>query len=205
MLIKVCGLTDEKNLKAIANLNIDMIGLNFYPSSKRYLGENERFAALIPEHIENVGVFVDEEFEKVRQIAEKHKLDYLQLHGNETPEYCKRMQKFTRIIKAFGITKDTNIDKQCRGYEMCDFFLFDTKTPLHGGSGKKFDWDILQTYSASIPFLLSGGIKPKDYVEIKKIEHTMLIGVDVNSKFEISPGYKDVKLLHSFVENLRII
>jgi len=205
MLIKVCGLTDEKNLKAIADLNIDMIGLNFYPSSKRYLGENERFAELIPEHIENVGVFVDEEFEKVRQIAEKHKLDYLQLHGNETPEYCKQMQQFTKIMKAFGITKDTNIDEQCEGYEMCDFFLFDTKTPLHGGSGKKFNWDILQTYSGNIPFLLSGGIKPKDYIQIKKIEHPMLIGVDVNSKFEISPGYKDVKLLNSFVENLRII
>ncbi len=203
MLIKVCGLTDEKNLKAIANLNIDMIGLNFYPSSKRYLGENERFAALIPEHIENVGVFVDEEFEKVRQIAEKHKLDYLQLHGNETPEYCKRMQKFTKIMKAFGITKDINIDEQCRGYEMCDFFLFDTKTPLYGGSGKRFDWDILQTYSGNIPFLLSGGIKPNDYIQIKKIEHPMLIGVDVNSKFEVEPGIKNVDQLEYFIENLR--
>ena len=203
MLIKVCGLTDEKNLQKIADLNIDMIGLNFYPPSKRYLGENARIASLIPGYIEKVGVFVNEDFDTVKEIVEKHNLDYVQLHGDEEPEYCKRMKDHARVIKAFGISSNTDIDECCNGYEMSEFFLFDTKSLLLGGSGKKFDWDILNTYTDQIPFILSGGIGPEDYVEIKALKHSQLIGVDINSKFEISPGIKDVEKLKYFIDNLR--
>lgn len=203
MLVKVCGFKDDKNLSSIIQLDIDMIGLNFYPKSKRYLDDDGQLATLIPEQIERVGVFVNENFDRVVELAKLHQLHYVQLHGDESPAYCARMKTHVNVIKAFGVSPHDNLDDLTASYDTCEFLLFDTHTIHRGGSGRKFDWKVLESYSGSIPFLLAGGLEPDDYKEIKRIDHDRLIGVDINSKFETSPGVKDVEKLNYFIENIR--
>jgi phosphoribosylanthranilate isomerase len=204
MIVKVCGLIEETNLVEVTNLNIDMIGLNFYKPSKRYLGEKRKeFNELIPSFIAKVGVFVNEELDKVLELAEMYNLDMAQLHGSESMEYCKVVQNKLKVIKAFGIEEKTQIDKVVKGYENCDYLLFDTKSPQHGGTGRKFDWNTLKTYTKSSPFLLSGGIGPTDHQDILDIDHPAFSGVDINSKFESEPGVKIVEKVSSFVDKIK--
>ena len=203
MLVKVCGFKNDSNLSSIVQLDIDMIGLNFYPKSKRYLDDEGQLAALIPAQIERVGVFVNEEFDRVLQLVKQHGLHYVQLHGEESPSYCNRMKSYVNVIKAFGVAPGDNLNDMTAGYDTCEFLLFDTHTQLRGGSGRKFDWSVLKSYTGTIPFLLAGGLEPDDFKEIKRIDHNRLIGVDVNSKFETSPGVKDIDRLNYFIENIR--
>jgi len=204
MLVKVCGLIDEQNLSDIAALSIDMIGLTFYKPSKQYLGENRlSFSEKIPDHIFKVGVFVNEELEKVKEIGTAYNLDYAQLHGNESIAYCTEIQKSMKVIKAFGIQEGVNIDLEVEGYEFCDYLLFDTKSPNHGGTGVKFKWETLNSYFGNTSFLLSGGLGPDDHKAILAIDHPALKGVDINSKFESAPGIKIVEKVSYFTKELQ--
>ena len=204
MIVKVCGLIDETNLVEITNLNIDMIGLNFYKPSKRYLGEKRKeFNELIPSSIARVGVFVNEELDKVLELADMYNLDMAQLHGSESMDYCKIVQDKLMVIKAFGIEEKTQIDEVVKGYGNCEYLLFDTKSPQHGGTGRKFDWNTLKTYTKNTPFLLSGGIGPTDYQDILDIDHPAFSGVDINSKFESEPGIKIVEKVSFFVDKIK--
>jgi len=204
MIIKVCGIIEEQNMEAITSLPIEMVGLNFYPPSKRFLPyDNMEIIDAIPAHVEKVGVLVNESADKAQELINDFDLDYLQLHGLESYDYCEELAEDCKLIKAFGIEEGDDIDQKVEGYEMCQYLLFDTKTPQHGGSGRKFDWNTLESYTGDVPFLLSGGIGPDDYDRILEVDHPMLVGVDINSKFEISPGIKNVESVASFVENLR--
>jgi phosphoribosylanthranilate isomerase len=130
-------------------------------------------------------------------------LDVVQLHGSETPETCQILKQESRVIKAFGVNEDFNF-KQVRAYENhVDHFLFDTKTSLHGGSGRQFDWSILSKYKGSVPFLLSGGINPKSVEYLKNLNHPKLVGIDLNSGFENSPADKNIAELKQFIKQLR--
>lgn len=202
MMIKVCGMRDEHNIRAVEHLDIDWMGFIFYPLSSRYVGEQLSY---LPEKVTRVGVFVNEQPEIVRKRSEQSRLQILQLHGKESPAYCRELKKQGyRVIKAFGIETDQPFPTEnVQRYEgSCDYFLFDTKTPIHGGSGQKFNWELLNDYRGTIPFLISGGLSPGDAEVIKAFSHPQLMGVDLNSGFETSPAVKDTTLLQTFIEQL---
>lgn len=201
MIIKVCGIKYQDNLIKITNLPIDMVGLNFYKKSKRYISNLLKIEDL-PAEVAKVGVFVNEELETIEHLISKYKLDYVQLHGDETPAQCLILSKKIKVIKAFAISEVLDI-KNTERYSMCSNFLFDTKTIGYGGSGYKFDWKILDAYSGNIPFLLAGGIGPDDHQMIKNIFHTSFIGIDINSQFEIKPGEKNIDQVKSFVQKCK--
>jgi phosphoribosylanthranilate isomerase len=204
--IKVCGMKQKGNIEQLVSLNPDYIGFIFYPQSKRYVGEQiaEDVLKIIPSNIQKVGVFVDEPFRTLQKKYRLNKLDVLQLHGNESPGYCLKLKKRgIPVIKAFLITED--FDFGCiKPYESCcDYFLFDTAGLTVGGTGIKFNWELINHYKGSKPFFLSGGIAPSDYHSIKKILHPELFAADINSGFELIPGFKDIAKVSTFIKNLR--
>jgi phosphoribosylanthranilate isomerase len=206
MLIKICGMRDSANIQEVAALKPDLMGFIFYTKSKRYVGENFSLNIvrnLMPE-IQTAGVFVNVEIENAINTARKYRFDHLQLHGNESPGYCKEVkEEGFKVIKAFGVHDnfDWNVIKDYQ--KACDYFLFDTSTTNYGGSGQKFNWEILNHYKFQHPFFLSGGISSDDVELIKNIKNPYLAGIDINSKFEIEPGLKDITLLKIFLNNLR--
>ncbi|WP_010251583.1 phosphoribosylanthranilate isomerase [Myroides injenensis] len=193
--IKICGMREIENIKAITSLDIDYIGFIFYSKSKRFIGLNYPPEAIeeIPNNIQKVGVFVNEEKETVFKTVKKYKLDYIQLHGNESSEDCKFYKdQAIKVIKAISINSKSDF-KQLPIYEdYCDIFLLDTKTPDYGGSGNSFDWTLLQYYNSSTPFLLSGGLGIENINEaIQLITDSRLIGFDLNSQLEDKPALKN--------------
>lgn len=205
MLIKVCGMRDAENIAAVKNLTPDFMGLIFYPKSSRFVGEEPtpaQAASFAP--TKKVGVFVNNDIDYILEKRDKFHLDLVQLHGNESPEFCKELiARGVDVIKAFSITDISDIEK-VRDYDGCTSLnLLDTKTPKVGGSGVKFDWGILDHYPSATPFLLSGGIDLNDVDEVKKIANPALVGVDLNSKFEVSPALKDVDKLDAFFKKMR--
>jgi len=199
MITKVCGINSQENLAHISSLAIDMIGFNFYPQSKRYL---ESKLALKKENFERVGVFVNANLSSLAKIQKDHALDYLQLHGDENLEYCKKAKSIAPIIKVFRIQEgfDFNITEAFQA--VSKYFLFDTFTKSYGGSGEKFSWSTLNNYMFETPFILSGGISAEDADNISKLNHPKFAGVDLNSRFEITPGVKDREKLKHFLNGI---
>lgn len=204
MKIKVCGMKYPDNIKDLGTLPIDFMGMIFYPKSPRYV-ETLTLPELniLSKRIERVGVFVNAHMDFIMEMTNRYNLDLIQLHGNESPEFCKELNKTLPIIKAFSIANSSDIE-QTKAYEsLWGYFLFDTKTPQYGGSGQKFDWSVLETYIGKTPFFLSGGISIDDVNEIKKIKHPQFYGIDLNSKFEKEAGLKDISLLKQFIKEIR--
>lgn len=194
---------DHQNILEVANLRPEMMGFIFYPQSKRFVGE-EFVIPEIPVDIEKVGVFVDEVSEEVIQVLRRHQLQTAQLHGKETPEMCRNIKSFGfKVMKAFGVDENFNFELLIPYLDVTDGFVFDTKTVLHGGSGLKFNWEILTKYTLNHPFLLSGGIKPEDLEVLHGFYHPQCIGFDINSGFETSAAFKDVDKLKSFFNQVR--
>lgn len=205
MLTKVCGLKSLENIGGLTRLGLDYMGFIFYPKSPRFMMETipPSFMKEL-EGIKKVGVFVNETADLVAEVAKKFHLDTVQLHGKETPETCKTLKdKGFEIFKVFSVGEDFDFSDTEAYVEVADYFLFDTKTPQHGGSGKKFNWDVLYNYKLDKPFILSGGIGPDDVSEIKRFNHPKMAGIDLNSKFETEPGVKDVTELSMFLFALR--
>jgi phosphoribosylanthranilate isomerase len=208
MNIKVCGITQLKQLQELDEMGIEFVGLNFYSGSPRYTagkisGEDVRDGDF---DIRKVGVFVNEALNKIMKTAEEYGLDIVQLHGDETPEYCKRLSEEIEVIKTFKINDEINIETLVEKFDdACDYYLFDTggQTETLGGSGKQFDWNILSNAKIEKPFFLAGGIGLQDVVKVKMFDHPDLFAVDINSKFEIEPGVKDLDLVKMFAQVLR--
>jgi len=201
MKIKVCGMRDKENISGLLALKPDYIGFIFYDKSKRFVADFPQIE--IPSSIKKVGVFVNETIEEIIEKANKHTLDFVQLHGNETPEYCSALsEKNIKIIKAFSV--DENFDfSATKPFEKCvSLFLFDTKGNNYGGNGIKFNWELLQNYTGKTPFLLSGGISKNDSEEIMKFKHPAFLGIDINSGFELEPGLKNIKEIKEFKNRL---
>ena len=198
-IIKVCGMREAENIRETEALGIDLMGFIFWPKSSRYVSEKPTY---LPTHCKRVGVFVNEDIERVRRIADDYALDYIQLHGSESPDYCTQL-KGRKLIKAFNIATadDLILTKPYEG--LVEYFLFDTKGKSVGGNGEKFDWSVLEAYNGSTPFLLSGGIGPDDADRVKACRHPKCAGIDLNSRFEIAPGLKDVNKLKSFLEKIQ--
>lgn len=201
-LVKVCGMREAENIREVEALGIDLMGFIFWPKSSRYVSERP---AYLPTNCKRVGVFVDEDIETVKRIADDYALDYIQLHGHELADYCAQLRGF-KLIKAFNIATTEDF-KQTEPYTgIVDYFLFDTKGKSVGGNGEKFDWSVLSAYDGNTPFLLSGGIGPDD-AEVLTSHFSPLtskkcVGIDLNSRFEIAPGLKDINKLKDFLNAL---
>lgn len=190
------------NIAIVATLKPDYMGFIFYPKSPRYAGALD--PAALPDNVRRVGVFVNASLSEIESTAKRYGLHSIQLHGSESPETCQTLRnKGYEVIKAFGI-ETTDDFQQAMPYEgFCDLFLFDTRTPAHGGSGQRFDWRLLDRYNGKIPFLLSGGISSDNAEEILNIEHPCFYGIDLNSRFEIEAGLKNTGLLERFIKTIR--
>ena len=193
---------DPENIRAVEEMiHPDMMGFIFWKGSKRYVSE-------VPSYLPKctrVGVFVNPTEEEVLQKVTGFGLNAIQLHGQETPDFCQQIKSKTGlpIIKAISIGESDSslFTLHSSLYEgIADFFLFDTKCKCVGGSGEQFDWDILQHYKGNTPFLLSGGIGPGDEEKVRRWRHPKCIGIDLNSRFETAPAYKDVNALAKFME-----
>lgn len=207
MKVKVCGLREFENTQKISALPIDMIGFNFYPPSSRYISvtQAKKLGELIPSEVAKVGVFVNEDLEKVKCIYTEVGLDFVQLHGDESLDYCAEISKTCQVIKVFRVDETFDMS-EVYPFEACTaYFLFDTKTKLFGGSGKEFNWDILYEYKGETSFLLSGGIGPDSNIAVKLWKHKAYIGVDINSRFELEPAIKNVAEVAKFIDDIKEI
>ena len=192
---------DPENIRAVEEkVRPDMMGFIFWKGSKRYVSEVPSY---LPE-CTRVGVFVNPTEEEVLQKATDFGLNAIQLHGQETPEFCRTIKEQTGlpVIKAFSIASAADIANTRQYEDTATLFLFDTKCKSIGGSGEKFDWDILQQYKGNTPFLLSGGIGPGDEEKVRRWRHPRWVGIDLNSRFETAPAYKDAEALTSFTRSL---
>lgn len=199
MIVKVCGMRDAQNIRDVEKLGVDWIGMIFWSQSKRFVAEVPSY---LPKHQKRVGVFVDAPLEDIRQHISDYQLNIIQLHGQESPDYVKALKPHT-TIKAFNIAKADDL-VQTEQYEgIADYFLFDTKGLMVGGNGQKFDWSVLTAYHGKTPFLLSGGIGLDDAESIGSFHHPCCIGIDLNSRFEISPALKDIDKLRTFLGKIK--
>ena len=196
MKIKVCGLKDPQNIEHVAALGPDYVGFIFYGPSPRFVADMPvETINVLPSNIIKTAVFVNESAANINSLIARFKFDAIQLHGNESPEFCAEFTGKVKVLKAFGLNDTFNFEQLDTYVNKVDFFLFDTKTDIHGGSGKTFDWGILNKYKLDIPFFLSGGISLDNLAEIKKIYHPQFYGVDLNSRFETAPGVKNIEKL----------
>jgi phosphoribosylanthranilate isomerase len=204
MKLKVCGMKYKANIKAIAALKPDYMGFIFYENSARYVTEK---IPQIPEGITKVGVFVNARLEVVQKAILEYDLEVVQLHGTESTEYCHELKTDAiEIIKAFSIKNQFDFSELTPYEPHADYFLFDTKGPNPGGNGFCFDWNVLKNYNSETPYFLSGGIGIKDIEKLKTFKESKIAekchAVDVNSKFELQPAYKDPIKLKSFIQKL---
>ena len=197
MKLKVCGMKYQDNIEAVAKLQPDFLGFIFHEQSARHF---DKTIPELPISIKKVGVFVDEKVEFISRQIEKHKLNAIQLHGHESPEMCKLLKSANvEVIKVFSIKNEFDFSILTAYEEVCDYFLFDTKGKLPGGNGYTFDWDVLKDYPSTKPFFLSGGIGLKQIEKLKEFRKSeaskYCYAIDVNSKFEIEPGLKNIEEL----------
>jgi phosphoribosylanthranilate isomerase len=206
--VKICGLKYPENISQLIRIKPDYMGFIFYPKSKRYCEGfiNQEFMAEIPNSIKKVGVFVNANLVEIEKIKTKYCLDFIQLHGDEKPQFCHKLKELgIGIIKAFQIHENFDF-KQINEYKpSCDFFLFDTKSGQYGGSGNQFDWNILRKYDNEKSFFLSGGIEFNDIDKIINISYLNIHAIDINSKFETRPALKDADKIRAFIKNIRKI
>jgi len=198
MIIKTCGMRDADNIRAVSELGIDWMGFIFWAPSSRYVSEKPSF---LPTRQKRVGVFVDARIEEVRSKADEYALDLIQLHGKESPAFCEWLKANSRqqLIKAFNIATQEDLEQTIPYEGLVDYFLFDTKAKMVGGNGTQFDWSVLSAYQGNTPFLLSGGIGPDDAEKVRNFHHPQLAGIDLNSRFELSPALKDIEKLKQFI------
>lgn len=217
MKIKVCGLSQTENISEVSAMNVDYLGLIFHSASPRFVGKtsaDKLFAGLSEERpVQKVGVFVNAEVDYILNTVHDYQLDWVQLHGNESPGYCQELQLLwsvstsyqAKIIKAFNIGPDFDFNQTNAYVSSCPLFVFDTGGQKEvGGTGQQWDWQQLENYHGLTPFLISGGIGPKDIKRIKEVSHPQLHGVDLNSRFEIAPGLKDTNKLSDFIQTLQL-
>ena len=204
--IKICGMKFPDNISEITLLQPDYLGFIFYEKSPRNFEKN---IPNLPESIQKVGVFVNASLEEIQKKANQYDLDLVQLHGDESPEFCLLLQqnKF-KVIKAFSIDNQFNFNTLNNYINYCDYFLFDTKGTNYGGNGITFDWSVLENYNLNKPYFLSGGIGTENIAEVKsfltKDYAKNCIAIDCNSKLEVSPGLKSTEktkqLINAFKE-----
>lgn len=209
MRIKVCGMTRLDQLIKLDELGVEFAGFIFYPKSPRYIKKFHLSAIDVKReklNINRVGVFVNETAEEILKTVDDWRLQMVQLHGDESPKFCEHISNHITTIKAFRIGPDENIEWKIYPYrDSADMYLFDTVGVNYGGTGVQFDWTMLEKVNIGKPYFLSGGIGPDDAERVKAFSETQhdLFSLDVNSRFEISPGVKDMEMVEEFVKRIR--
>jgi len=209
MRLKVCGITQEEQMVQLAGVGATFGGFIFYPKSPRYVLRTMTTSQIKKENnINKVGVFVNATVDEVLQMVDECRLHIVQLHGDETPKYCEKIADYISVVKAFRLSETDNIGYRIQEYmNVCDMFMFDTEGVGYGGTGKKFNWDMLNDVVVGKPYFLSGGVEPSDAEKLKvfeeKPEAKALFAVDINSKFEIAPGIKDMELIKKFAQEIK--
>lgn len=195
MKIKVCGMRDPANISDLIQFRPDYIGFIFYDKSPRFVDDlDESTIIAIPDDVKKVGVFVNDSFENIQTKVAKYSLDMVQLHGNESPEFCMKFNaEKIPVIKALSVATAEDIKKADPYIDVVDYFLFDTKGKNFGGNGVLFDWKILDSYHHKVPYFISGGIGVEELKLLKNVK--LPFGIDINSRFEQKPGFKDISLL----------
>ena len=210
MRIKVCGMTKPEQVKQLDEMGVEFAGFIFYPKSPRYVFKTMPATEIkkIRGKINKVGVFVNADADEILKTVDACGLYLVQLHGDENPRVCERIANYVSVIKAFRISEDDNIEWKIREYyDAVDMYMFDTEGVGYGGTGKKFNWQLLKGQNIRKPFFLSGGISPDDAENLKIFQTDAvakdLFAIDINSKFEIMPGVKDMELVKKFVAQVK--
>ena len=210
MRVKVCGMTQLDQVKKLDEWGLDFAGFIFYPKSPRYVGKHISGEQLKKAKLRlgKVGVFVNATYDEVMKQVDEYGLDMIQLHGDENPRLCDQLASYVTVIKVFRLGDNDPIDWITRPYQdSCDMFLFDTLGVGYGGTGKKFNWDVLKAAAIEKLFFLSGGIEPEDVEKLLEFAQAPVAGklfsVDINSRFETSSGIKDLKKIQQFVKALK--
>ena len=201
MIVKVCGMRDAENIRQVEQAGADWMGFIDYERSPRYVKGVPEY---LPVSLQKVGVFVNASFPRIqKRIADWH-LDFVQLHGKESPGFCRQLRTTgVKIIKAFSLRTPEDMHPTEDYIPYCDYFLFDTPCQGYGGSGKSFDWELLTHYQGSVPFLLSGGLNPTNLEALSAFHHPRWAGIDLNSGFEQAPGMKDASSLSTFIHSFK--
>ena len=201
MIVKVCGMREAENIRQVEQTGADWMGFIDYEGSPRYVAGVPEY---LPETVQKAGVFVNASLSRIRERAAAWQLDYIQLHGKESPEFCREVQQTgIRVIKAFSLRTPDDLLATESYAACCDYFLFDTPCNGFGGSGKSFDWEMLTHYHGETPFLLSGGLKPESLDALLDFSHPHWAGIDLNSGFEQAPGLKDAAFLSDFIDSFK--
>lgn len=196
---------DVENIREVSAFQPDYMGFIFYEKSPRFVGHDFVIPSEVPKEISRVGVFVNHTMQSVNDTVSKHQLQYAQLHGDESVEYCEELkQPGLKIIKVFRVDEDFDFSITKQFEQVADFFLFDTKGKLYGGNAKPFDWNLLSQYNQAVPFFLSGGIQPNNIQELKKLSSLNIHAIDVNSGVEERPGFKNVNKISEIINQLSL-
>jgi phosphoribosylanthranilate isomerase len=208
MKLKVCGMTSFDQLQQLQEMGVDFAGLIFYENSKRFVGNklSDQKSEIRNLKIKKIGVFVNAEIDTLKKEVNEYGLTYVQLHGDESAEFCREVKDFVDVIKVIRISEQTDLEKELTVFEeACDYLLFDTDSKQYGGTGKQFNWNRLIQSDVKKPFFLSGGIGLEDVDKVKSFHHGMLYAIDVNSRFETSPGIKNLEQVEVFLEGIKLM
>ena len=199
--VKICGMRDPGNIRDVAACAPDLMGFIFYPGSLRFVGNDFKLPEDFPQEIAKVGVFVQESTETILKLTDRHQLNYIQLHGGESVAQCRELQqRGLHVIKVFSVGEEFDFNVVKDFARVADYFLFDTKSNTYGGSGKTFNWSLLNNYQEEKPFFLSGGLTPVNFKNALNFRHKHLVALDFNSGLEIKPGIKDSALVREVVD-----
>jgi phosphoribosylanthranilate isomerase len=207
MKLKVCGMTSFDQLQQLQEMGVDFAGLIFYENSKRFVGNklSDQKSEIRNLKIKKIGVFVNAEIDTIKKEVNEYGLTYVQLHGDESTEFCREVKDFVHVIKVIRINDQSDLEKELTVFEeACDYLLFDTDSKQYGGTGKQFNWNRLIQPDVKKPFFLSGGIGLEDVDKVKSFHHGMLYAIDVNSRFETSPGIKNLEQVEVFLEGIKL-
>lgn len=194
---------EAQNCQDVAGLKPAMMGFIFYEKSPRFVGHNFTMPELLSTDIKRVGVFVNESIAEVVRLVDRHRLDFVQLHGDENADFVKTLyEKHIKVIKACRVDEYFDFNDTLNYAPYVDYFLFDTKGQHYGGNAMRFNWDLLQQYKGTIPFLLSGGIKREHMNEVTSFKHPQFVGIDINSGVELSAGLKNIEKVKEIIQEL---
>lgn len=204
MIVKVCGMREPENIRAVERCGADWMGFILYPRSPRFVDSVPDY---MPQSCKRVGVVVDMQTDDVVMAQQRFGFDIIQLHGHETPDYCQHLRQAlpdgVLLMKMIAVSGADDIVRTAEYEPFVDYFLFETKTPQLGGSGTKFDWNLLNCYQGTRPFLITGGIGPDDDEELWRFSHERFAGIDINSRFETAPAMKDVRSINDFIQRIK--
>ena len=209
MRVKVCGMTQLEQVEKLHTIGATFGGFIFYPKSPRYVLRHLTTSQIKKENnINKVGVFVNASVDHILQMVDECRLHMVQLHGDESPKFCEKIADYISVVKAFRLSDNDHIEWMIKPYmNVCDMFLFDTEGAGYGGTGKKFNWSVLEGSVIGKPFFLSGGIQHDDTDKLKAFAQepvaNALFAIDINSKFEVSAGVKDLVKVQDFISDLK--